>query len=87
MEKGTRLVRCPHCLPEVTRIRIQITVAVYGKSVKVPCPKCLQDFWTDIPVPAAEPTQKQSSSGPFSGAFEDIFDLFKSRGRGGKEEE
>lgn len=81
MEKGTRKVKCPNCLPEVTRIRIRITVAVYGKSVKISCPKCLQDFWTEIPVPAVEESLKQGPAGfPFGENPFDVFgDLFRKK--------
>jgi hypothetical protein len=78
LEKGTRLVKCPKCLPEVTRIRIRVTVAVYGKSVKIPCPKCLQDFWAEIPVPPLEPKQarEEFSFGDSLSPFNDPFNLF-----------
>lgn len=68
VEKGTRIMKCPNCLPEVTRIRIKVTVEIYGKTVRVHCTKCLESFDVEIPVPAAEPEQA-----PKGFQFEDLF--------------
>lgn len=82
MEKGTRKFKCPGC--PVT-IRILVSTLDYGKTVEGTCPKCGAPWRATIPVPAAtpepEPAPKQSSSGPFSGAFGDIFDIFGGKGR------
>lgn len=78
MEKGTREVRCPNCLPEVTIITIKVTVETFGKRVRIKCRKCLTTFITEpIPVPAAEPEQAPAGGFPFSEGFGDIFDFLK----------
>ncbi|TSC63966.1 MAG: hypothetical protein G01um101491_406 [Parcubacteria group bacterium Gr01-1014_91] len=77
MEKGTRVMKCPKCLPEVTRIRIKITAEIYGKTVRIHCTKCLEFFEVEIPVPAEEPKQASTGGFPFSDAFGDVFDLLK----------
>jgi hypothetical protein len=74
MEKGTRIVKCPNCLPEVTFIRIKITVEDYGKTGRVRCRKCLEYVEVTIPVP---PTEESQDEEPTGFPFTDVFDIFK----------
>ena len=78
MEKETRIIRCPKCVPEVTRIRIKVTVETYGKTIRIHCRKCLEDFDVEIPVPAAEAPEPPTGEPPFADAYSELFgDWFK----------
>lgn len=79
MEKGTRIMKCPNCLPEITRIRIRVTVETYGKTIRIHCTKCQEAFDVEVPVPAVETaSEKDRKENPFSDTFGDLFgDWFK----------
>lgn len=72
MEKGTREVKCPNCLPEVTKIVVPVTTKDYGKAVKVRCTKCQTDFSVEIPIPTRQP-QGAPGGFPFGDIFGDLF--------------